>query len=135
MPWIAALCAAMFLEPGVAPQGRIASLERKLLAPCCWSETVAVHRSPVALEMKNGIRALVGQGRTDREILDYYKAKYGARILIEPEGGTRMFANAVPWIAAALGVVALAAAIRKMTRNRPAPVPAAALPEMPDDDW
>jgi hypothetical protein len=46
-----------------------------------------------------------------------------------------MFANAVPWIAAALGVVALAAAIRKMTRNRPAPVPAAALPEMPDDDW
>jgi cytochrome c-type biogenesis protein CcmH len=117
---------------------RVTRLERVLLAPCCWSETVAVHRSAVALQIKSEIAAFVSQGKTDREILDYYKARYGARILIEPEGGARVLVNVVPWVGAALGALGVALAIRRMARRDGRLKPQAtgsALPDLPDDDW
>jgi cytochrome c-type biogenesis protein CcmH/NrfF len=127
---------AMASEP-VSRSARIARLEETLLAPCCWSETVAVHRSPVALEIKSEIASFVRQGKIDREILDYYKAKYGVRILTEPEGAARVLANVVPWVAAALGALGVALAIRRMAR-RNAKLKVAAgseLPDLADDDW
>jgi cytochrome c-type biogenesis protein CcmH len=122
------------------PSDRVAALERKLLAPCCWSETVAVHRSPAALEMKKEIAAFVSQSKTDREILNYYKAKYGVRILIEPEGTARMLVNVIPWVVAVAGALAVALAIHHMARRSATlklkPQPAGdTLPDLPDDDW
>lgn len=128
--------AAMASRP-VSTSDRIARLENTLLAPCCWSETVAVHRSPVALEIKSEIASFVRQGKTDREILDYYKAKYGVRILTEPEGAARVLVNVVPWVAAALGALGVALAIRRMTRSntRLTVAEGSKLPDLADDDW
>ena len=38
--------------------------------------------------MKAEIREMVASGKTDREILELYKLRYGRRILTEPEGAT-----------------------------------------------
>jgi cytochrome c-type biogenesis protein CcmH len=128
--------AAMASEP-VSNGDRAARLERMLLAPCCWSETVAVHRSPIALQMKSEIASFVGQGMTDRQILDYYKAKYGVRILIEPEGGARVLVNVIPWVAAVLGALAVGLALRHMARRsiRLRATAESEMPDLEDDDW
>lgn len=88
--------------------------------------------------MRAEIAKFVAAGKSDREILDYYKAQYGSRVLIEPEGTTRIWANVIPWVAIALGIGFLWLMIRRMRRSRPAAStqtqPAGAAVDL-DDEW
>lgn len=93
---------------------RIRSLQEKLIAPCCWSESVASHRSEIAAEMRAEIARMVAEGKSDREILDYYKAKYGPRILMEPEGELRIWAYTIPVVAGVAGLILVVWLIRRM---------------------
>lgn len=92
------------------------ALQQRLVAACCWSESVAVHRSPVSLEMRTELRHLIDQGKSDEEILAWFKTKYGARVLIEPEGAQGALAYATVAVAAILGLVAVIVLIRRWTR-------------------
>ncbi|MEZ5399875.1 MAG: cytochrome c-type biogenesis protein CcmH [Bryobacteraceae bacterium] len=83
---------------------RVRALERKLMAPCCYQTTLAEHHSEAANEMKAEIAALVTEGRTDREIVEVYKQRYGARILAEPEGATGVWLKTVPLAAVLVGL-------------------------------
>ncbi|MFZ5927275.1 MAG: cytochrome c-type biogenesis protein [Acidobacteriota bacterium] len=98
---------------------RIRALQEKLIAPCCWSESVAMHRSEVAAEMRAEIARMVNEGRSDSEILDFYKAKYGKRILMEPEGELRVWAYTIPIAAAVVGLGLVVWLIRRMVRPQP----------------
>lgn len=82
-------------------------LENELLAPCCYRQSVADHRSAEAQRMRKEIVQLVGEGRTERQVLDYYKRKYGMRILSEPEGTIWWVATLVPAIFVALALFLL----------------------------
>lgn len=98
---------------------RVKALQEKLMAPCCWSESVAVHRSELAAEMRAGVERMVAEGRTDREILDHYKAQYGVRILMEPEGSQRVWVYTIPVVAGAAGLWLVVWLIRRMARPEP----------------
>jgi cytochrome c-type biogenesis protein CcmH/NrfF len=103
------------------PEERVRRLERILLAPCCYTEPAAVHRSETATEMRAEIARFVKDGRTDREIVAHYKRLHGARVLIEPEGLLRFWAYLLPPLAAALGLAFVILAIRRMlSASRPA---------------
>jgi cytochrome c-type biogenesis protein CcmH len=115
-----ALAASLFAQPGSEAQRRIESLENKLLAPCCWAETIAGHRSDVALQMKAEIVKFVAEGKTDRQILDHYKQQYGERILVEPEGARWWIMNVVPLSMLACGLVVVGLVLRKWLRPLPA---------------
>jgi cytochrome c-type biogenesis protein CcmH len=99
------LLALLSLIPGDAAeqQARIARLENRLLAPCCYQEPLARHRSDTAAAMRAELRALVGQGKSDREILGFYQQRYGKRVLVEPEGAAWWVMGVVPLLAALLG--------------------------------
>jgi cytochrome c-type biogenesis protein CcmH len=101
-------------------QQRILKLENSLLAPCCWAESVARHRSDVALQMRAEIANFVSEGRSDREILDFYKQKYTSRILVEPEGEKWWWMHIVPIIILALGGLGVVMLLRKWLRPQPA---------------
>lgn len=101
-------------------QQRAHKLEMSLLAPCCWSEPVATHRSEIALSIKAEIERLVREGRTDREIIDLYKSRYGMRILVEPEGSQWWVMNVVPVVMTILGAIVVVLVIRRMLRPIPA---------------
>lgn len=119
---LALLAASLALAAGLWGQAkdRIRSLQEKLVAPCCWSESVASHRSEIAAEMRAEISRMVSEGKSDREILDYYKAKYGARILMEPEGQLRVWAYTIPVAASIAGLAFVIWIIRRMLRQQPA---------------
>lgn len=59
-------------------------LERLLIAPCCWRQPVSDHLSAEADQLRGEIRALLGEGKTQEEILAFYVAQYGQAILAKP---------------------------------------------------
>ena len=119
------LLAVVFPALGADEQDdRVRKLQNSLLAPCCYSESVAVHRSELAVSMRAEIRRLVTQGRSNREILDGYISQYGMRVLREPEGVRFTWLNAIPFSAALLGLALLGLILRSMSRRAAPPVAA-----------
>ncbi len=113
--------AAPVLDP--AQQSRLRKLENALLAPCCYQEVVATHSSEVAEQMREELAAMVAEGRSDREILDHYRQRYGPRVLAEPIGAQWWLMNLVPvamLLAGGLVVVGLVRRWRRGTAPEPA---------------
>jgi len=98
-------------------------LQHELLAPCCYRETLDHHMSQEAYTMRAEIHNLVLAGKTEREIIDFYKARYGMRILGEPEGAAWWIGTWTPFLVLVLGAGALILRIRKWRR------PASASPD------
>ncbi len=93
------------------------ALQDKFVAACCWSESIAHHRSGTAMEQRLELSRLIKEGRTDREIIDWFTAKYGARVLMEPEGNLSLTAYTLPALAALLGLGAVILILRRWARN------------------
>jgi cytochrome c-type biogenesis protein CcmH/NrfF len=115
---MAVLCFAT-LPPGSfaaeTAQERIAALEGRLLAPCCYREPVKVHQSEVAVRMRIEIARWVQEGKSDAEILDTYVGQYGTKVLTD-FAPTPPWAHVVPWLLVVFGSIALAWWIRRMVR-------------------
>jgi len=92
-------------------------LQHELLAPCCYRETLDHHMSQEAYNMRAEIHQMVLSGETERQIIDTYKARYGMRILSEPEGAYWWIATFIPPVFLAFGVVTLILLVRKWSRS------------------
>ena len=80
----------------------IIDVERSLMATCCWSGTVYDHGNK---EMELNIAAMVGEGKSKTEILDYYTDQYGERVLAVPKAeGFNIFAWIAPIFIFGLGL-------------------------------
>jgi cytochrome c-type biogenesis protein CcmH len=115
--------AAAWAQASATDEARVLRLQKSLLAPCCWNEAVATHRSEVSLTMRAEINRMVAEGKTDQQVLDYYKQQYGLRILVEPEGSTWWWMHVMPIVAIALGVLGVLWFIRRLRRPVPVPSP------------
>jgi len=101
-------------------QARILKLEESLLAPCCWAEPISKHRSDVALQMRAEITGFVNEGRSDQEVLDFYKQKYGLRILVEPQGAAWWWMHVVPVVMLGLGAIVVILVLKRWMKPLPA---------------
>ena len=94
----------------------IMDLEQSLMATCCWSGTVYDHGNK---EMEIEIAGMVNTGKTKTEILDYYKGKYGERVLAVPVAeGFIYFAWIAPIFIGLLGLTIILIYI-KTTKEKP----------------
>ncbi len=119
-----------------AQEARAVAIEAKLIAPCCWVQTVDLHQSDAAEQVKAQIRMLVAQGKGENEILDSFVAQYGEKILASPR--VRGF-NAVVYVLPLLVFLVAAGAVTVLLirwRRRPAPTAssATAVPGSPVDE-
>jgi cytochrome c-type biogenesis protein CcmH len=80
-------------------------MEERLLAPCCWRESLARHQSPQAETARAELRELIDSGNSEVEIIDIFVARYGERILREPRGGPAVWLTIVPILAIAAGTL------------------------------
>jgi cytochrome c-type biogenesis protein CcmH len=89
-------------------------LENELMAPCCMTNTVAEHYSGVTNRMKDEIRQMLSEGKTEQEVIDYYVAQHGPQILSTPPAkGFNLAAYLVPMAMLVLGAAALVYVVRK----------------------
>lgn len=101
---------------GQTPQqySEIKRLENSLLAPCCYSQAVGQHMSDAAVQMRGEITAMVLAGKNEPEVIAHYKAIYGERILIVPDGKTGVLLFILPLCLALLALGILVMVLRKM---------------------
>lgn len=87
-----------------------AGIDGKLIAPCCWTQTVALHESQKAEEIKMQVRLLLAQGKGESEIIDGFVSQYGEQILASPRAsGFNWLAYLIPFavLIAGLGGIAV----------------------------
>ncbi len=105
-------------------------LDQTFIAPCCFTNTLAEHRSPVAEELRQEIRAILAGGATETQVVDAFVAKYGERILAAPKPqGFNLLAYVLPAVAVAVGLLIFAVFMR---RRGPHPPNATAPSKIPD---
>ncbi len=99
-------------DPGI--ELRAKAIEEKIIAPCCWTQPVSQHYSEAASRIRKQIREMLSAGKSEEEILDYYVAEYGERILASPRArGFNILAYVLPWVGLAAGIAVLGLALRR----------------------
>ena len=82
----------------------IRNIENNLIAPCCWVQPISEHPSEISDIMRAQVRAMVEDGKSRKEVLDFFTAQYGERILAAPPArGVNILAYAAPFAALFLG--------------------------------
>ena len=109
--------------------GRYDRLTHELIAPCCWRESIAIHRSQEALQMLDEVAKLVAEGRSEQEIKSIYIARYGPRILADPPGVSRYWLYLLPFSLLTWFMVAAVFRLRSLVK-RTAPAHSSAPPEL-----
>lgn len=104
MPVLALLPSLVLAETAEQQQARVDRLEHAVLAPCCYTEPVAIHQSEIAVKMRVEIAKWVAVGKSDQEILNTYVGLYGAKVLVDPRTAPRLWMQWVPWLVLAFGV-------------------------------
>src|SRR5262245_56016537 len=72
-------------ELGGAVEGASA-LEGRIIAPCCWTQTIDVHGSEISSELRREIRRRLKAGESADVIQEDFVKRYGARVLAVPPG-------------------------------------------------
>jgi len=109
--------------------GRYERLTHELIAPCCWRQPIAIHRSQEALQMLDEVEKLVVEGRSEEEIRNIYVARYGPRILADPPGVSKYWLYLLPFSLLAWFMVAAVFRLRLLVK-RTAPAHSSAPPEL-----
>lgn len=134
---VAALAAALFLLTSIAwaqsgsglsadDEKLARSIEGKLIAPCCYTQTVRDHNSEASDQVKAEIRTMISRGSGEGEIIDAFVDRYGDKILAAPAPrGFNLTAYILPTAAvlvAAVVVFLVAARWRRREDLTPATV-------------
>lgn len=132
----AALLSCAGCVSAATPEESIRRLQEKFIAPCCWSESVAVHRSEAAAEMRVEIAKLYRQGVSEQEITQRYVTQYGERILMVPSGSKFTWLMVIPVVVTLAAAFGLVVFLRRRARPETTPEPAR-LATVPDEeiDW
>ena len=91
-------------KPDPVVEARLKALGDELRCLVCQNQTIADSSAPLALDLRNQIRAQVAQGRTDGEIRAYMVERYGDFVLYRPPfKATTALLWAGPFVLIAIG--------------------------------
>lgn len=110
-------------------------LEGRLRAPCCWVQTLDVHASPLADELRREVRRRLRAGESADAIEGDFAARFGERVRAVPKGRDPRSTLAIVAIAAiALALGALLRVMRRWLRRGHAAMTPARVAAVPHDD-
>jgi len=92
-------------------------LLQRLFSPCCYRETLDVHASPIADELRIEIHERLGRGETPDAILAEMVSHYGEAVLTRPPRtltAVTLFGGAALFVTALIGF-----ALRRSRRDPP----------------
>lgn len=93
---------------------RVNDISSELRCLVCQNQTIADSNAELAVDLKNQVRVMVGEGRSDTEIMDYMVQRYGDFVRYRPpvKGATLLLWGG-PFLFLTLGLVALVITLRK----------------------
>ncbi len=125
---VAAAAAVVIVVWGVAfdrapsATDRVDSLASRLRCPVCSSESIADSTSQIARELRGVIAEQVAGGATDDDVVDFFVARYGEWVLLDPPArGRNLLLFALPVLALGGGLAAMIGLRARSRRRDPAP--------------
>ncbi len=109
--------------PNGAQKDQIHRIEGKLMAPCCYSQTIDVHDSEIAQQMRGEVTAMVLAGKSEQEVLDHYKTEYGESILAVPDGAAGTLVFSIPTYATVFAFLVLLSGMVITVKRRSRAIP------------
>ena len=102
--------------PPAEVERRSDALAGQLRCPVCQQLSVRDSPSRVAQTFRDRIRELVERGRSDEEVRDFFVARYGDWILLSPpRRGIGLAVWVMPPLVIGVGLLLVAAAVRRWT--------------------
>ena len=131
----------IFLSVGAADTGsRFNTLGHKLMCTCGCGQVLLECNHVGCTDsdrMRKELMAAINRGGTDKDVLDWFVAKYGPVVLAAPTTtGFNRVAWIMPYAALALGLAFTAVVVRAWNvRRRPTTVPVSPLPSAELEEW
>ncbi|MEZ5145219.1 MAG: cytochrome c-type biogenesis protein [Acidimicrobiales bacterium] len=101
-------------RPPATQAERVNEVARTVRCPTCQGESVAQSEAEISKEIRLDIARRLEQGQSEEQVRDFYVARYGEGILLEPSGsGVSGLVWALPVIALVLAVAGLVAVFRR----------------------
>lgn len=82
-------------------------IDRMLMCPVCPAETIDQAQVEISRQMRRVVRTMLAQGASRQEILDFFTARYGTKVLAAPP---KSGLNLLAWLVPVAGVLAAAGA-------------------------
>ncbi len=104
-----------------AAEDRVNTLGARIKCPVCQGEAIGDSPSETALAMMEIVEEKVGAGETDAQIVDFFTARYGNGILLDPPfSGSTLLVWLLPVLAVAAGIGMILSRKRQPTKAGPA---------------
>ena len=101
-------------------EARVMRISSELRCLVCQNETIAASHADLAVDLRNQVREMLRQGKSEREIYDYMTARYGDFVLYRPP---LKDTTALLWFGPAVllvgGLVGLWVMLRRRSRLSP----------------
>jgi cytochrome c-type biogenesis protein CcmH len=129
--------------PGAAPGGAqdfalfvpgARELEGRIIAPCCWTQTIDIHGSEVSSALRTEIRSRLRKGESADSIERSMVDRYGARVLAVPPGSRLGGAGILLALALSAGGVGAVVLLRRWQRRSRREEPSEHKPESAGPD-
>jgi cytochrome c-type biogenesis protein CcmH len=92
-------------------------LEGRLLAPCCWTQTLDIHGSEIANTLRREIRTRLKAGESPEAIERSLISRYGERIRAVPDKVPLNTMGTVGWLGVAASAAFLAYLLRQWRKR------------------
>jgi len=101
-----------------AVEKRMVAISEELRCLVCQNESLAGSRADLAQDLRREIREQIGQGKSDKEILDFMVGRYGDFVRYRPPlKGTTLLLWFGPFALLLAGIVALVIVLRRRGRR------------------
>ncbi len=97
---------------------RLIAISTELRCLVCQNESLAASQAELAIDLRNQVRELIIDNKTDQEILDYLTTRYGDFVLYRPPFKPLTWAL---WTAPAILVLIGLFILLRRVRRKPAP--------------
>ncbi|HBG74707.1 MAG: hypothetical protein A2X25_11790 [Chloroflexi bacterium GWB2_49_20] len=103
--YLATLVYAQGTTPGYPTDNDVNQIAKKLYCPVCPNTPLDVCETQACKDWRGQIRDQLSEGWTEQQVIDYFVAQYGERVLAEPQRkGFTSLVWLFPVIAALLGL-------------------------------
>jgi cytochrome c-type biogenesis protein CcmH len=122
-------------QGGAVTDDQVNAVAKRLNCPVCENVPLDVCETQACVQWRDLIRQKLAAGEKPEQIINYFQATYGDRVLQEPpRGGFTVLVWILPFVGLVAGVAILVVVLRRMTAQ-PAPVQLETAPSDSADEY
>ena len=121
-------------QGGTVTDDQVNAVAKKLNCPVCENVPLDVCETQACVQWRDLIRQKLAAGETPEQVIAYFRATYGDRVLQSPpNSGFTALVWILPFVGLAAGVVILVVVLRRMTARPAAAATATEMPSLTDE--